>query len=44
VPLEQIADVMGHDGTRMTAGVYRHAVTPTARGASEAMERLFPPS
>ena len=44
MPLEQIADVMGHDGTRMTAGVYRHAVTPTARGASEAMERLFPPS
>jgi integrase len=29
VPLEHIADVMGHDGTRMTSRVYRHAVTPT---------------
>lgn len=29
VPLEHIADVMGHDGTRMTGRVYRHAVTPT---------------
>ena len=29
VPLERIADVLGHDGTRMTALVYRHAVAPT---------------
>ena len=29
VPLEQIADTLGHDGTRMTALVYRHAITPT---------------
>lgn len=33
VPLEQVADVLGHDGTRMTALVYRHAVTPSVRGA-----------
>ena len=29
VPLERIADVLGHDGTRMTALVYRHSVSPT---------------
>ena len=28
-PLEHIADTLGHDGTRMTALVYRHAITPT---------------
>jgi integrase len=33
LPLEEIADVLGHDGTRMTALVYRHAVTPTISGA-----------
>lgn len=27
VPLEEVADMLGHDGTRMTALVYRHAVT-----------------
>lgn len=32
LPLEQVADVLGHDGTRMTALVYRHAVTPTVAG------------
>jgi integrase len=34
VPLEQIADTLGHDGTRMTALVYRHAVTPTITAAT----------
>ena len=33
VPIEQIADVLGHDGIRMTALVYRHAVTPTVSAA-----------
>lgn len=33
LPLERVADVLGHDGTRMTALVYRHAVTPTINGA-----------
>lgn len=41
VPLEQIADVVGHDGTRMTAGVYRHAVTPSVDAAVAPMEALF---
>jgi integrase len=33
VPLEEVADVLGHDGTRMTALVYRHAVTPSVAAA-----------
>ncbi len=33
VPLERIADVLGHDGVRMTALVYRHTVTPSVNGA-----------
>ena len=33
LPLERVADVLGHDGTRMTALVYRHAVSPTIDGA-----------
>ncbi|MDW3216750.1 MAG: tyrosine-type recombinase/integrase [Ilumatobacteraceae bacterium] len=33
LPLERVADVLGHDGTRMTALVYRHAVVPTIDGA-----------
>ncbi len=31
VPLELVADVLGHDGTRMTGTVYRHAVRPHRR-------------
>ena len=40
VPLEEVADVLGHDGTRMTALVYRHAVTPSAEAASRMGEIL----
>ena len=36
VPLEEVADVLGHDGTRITALVYRHAVTPSV-GAAKRM-------
>jgi integrase len=43
VPLELVADVLGHDGTRMTAAVYRHAVRSTVAAGAEAMNRLFSP-
>jgi integrase len=33
VPLERVADVLGHDGTRMTMLVYRHATKATVDGA-----------
>ncbi|MEQ1698922.1 MAG: tyrosine-type recombinase/integrase [Ilumatobacteraceae bacterium] len=32
VPIERIADQLGHDGTRMGLLVYRHAVKPTVAG------------
>lgn len=41
VPLETIADLVGHDGTRMTSGVYRHLVDPVVRTAVEPIDRLF---
>ncbi len=41
VPLEHIADVLGHDGTRMTALVYRHATAPTVAVAVAPMEAMF---
>lgn len=40
VPLERIADVLGHDGTRMTALVYRHVVSPTIDDAVAMGEAL----
>lgn len=41
VPLEQIADVLGHEGTRMAQVVYRHAVAPTVAAAVAPMEAMF---
>lgn len=40
VPLEVIADVLGHQGTRTTSAVHRHLLEPTIRGAVGPMERL----
>lgn len=41
VPLEVVADVLGHDGVRTTAAVYRHLLEPKIRGAVGPMEQLF---
>ncbi len=41
VRVEQIADLVGHDGTRMTAKFYRHAVTPSVDAAVGPVEELF---
>lgn len=41
VPLERVADVLGHDGTRMTALVYRHALSPSVDAAQETMGKVF---
>ena len=43
VAAEQIADLVGHDGTRMTLGVYRHLLEPVVAHGKEPMERLFGP-
>ena len=40
VPIERIADVLGHDGTRMTSLVYRHSVSPTVDEAAIMGEAL----
>ena len=41
VPLEQIADILGHRGVRMTAEVHRHRIDPVIDGGVEAMETLL---
>ncbi len=41
VPLEEIADVTGHDSTRMTGTVYRHLLSPVVDSAADPMDRLF---
>ena len=33
---------MGHSTSRTTEAVYRHSVLPTANGAVEAMDLMFP--
>ena len=39
--LERIADIVGHTGTRMTAKVYRHVLTPSVDHAVGPMDALF---
>src|SRR3954452_19786965 len=41
VPLEQISDVLGHEGPRTTAAVYRHLVNPSVSAAKAPMDALF---
>jgi integrase len=41
VPLEEVADVLGHTSTRVTSSVYRHRTTPTVEAAVTTMDRLF---
>jgi len=43
VPLEQIADLLGHRDTRMVLLTYRHTVVPVVDGASAVMDHLFAP-
>ena len=41
VPLEEVADVLGHTSTRVTSATYRHRTTPTVDAAAGPMEALF---
>lgn len=41
VPLEQIADVLGHASTRVTSATYRHRTTPTVEGGAGPMDQLL---
>ncbi|UWZ43277.1 tyrosine-type recombinase/integrase [Dactylosporangium matsuzakiense] len=39
--LEQIVDLVGHAGTRVTEAVYRHQLRPMLVTGAETMDRLF---
>jgi integrase len=41
VPIEQIADAVGHSSTRTTQVVYRHQLRPVTRTAAIALSPLF---
>lgn len=43
VPLEEIADLLGHATTRVTSAVYHHQIGPTVEAAKQPMDRLFGP-
>jgi integrase len=41
VPIESVSDVLGHEGPRVTAAVYRHAITPSTAAARAPMDGMF---
>ena len=41
VPLEHVADVLGHESTRMASQVYRHVVAPSITAAVAPMDRML---
>ncbi len=41
VPLEEVADVLGHASTRVTSATYRHRTTPTVEAAAVPMEQML---
>jgi integrase len=41
VPIEQISDVLGHEGPRTTAAVYRHLVNPSVSAGKLPMDSMF---
>ena len=41
VRIEDIADLVGHAGTRVTEAVYRHQLRPVLLGGASAMDRIF---
>lgn len=42
VSIEDIADLCGHAGTRVTDAVYRHQLRPVLLGGAVVMDRIFP--
>ncbi|UJW34215.1 site-specific integrase [Saccharothrix sp. AJ9571] len=41
MPIEQISQLMGHNGTTVTELVYRHQLRPVVQHGAEAMDRIF---
>jgi integrase len=44
VPLEKIAQLVGHSGTTVTEEVYRKQIRPVITDGAETVDRLFPVS
>jgi hypothetical protein len=42
VPIENIARLVGHQGTAVTELVYRHQLRPVLEDGATAMDRIFP--
>jgi site-specific recombinase XerD len=42
IPLENIARLVGHDGTAVTEAVYRKQIRPVIEEGATAMDRIFP--
>ena len=43
IPVEQIAQLVGHSGTTLTELVYRHQLRPLIQTGATVMDRLFAP-
>jgi integrase len=41
VPIQDIADAVGHKSTHVTETVYRHVIVPTIRGGAAIMDSVF---
>jgi integrase len=41
VPIQDIADTVGHKSTHVTETVYRHVITPAIRGGASVMDGIF---
>lgn len=41
VPIQDIADTVGHKSTHVTETVYRHVIAPAIRGGATVMDDVF---
>jgi hypothetical protein len=41
VPIQDIADTVGHKSTHVTETVYRHVIVPAIRGGATVMDDVF---
>jgi integrase len=41
VPIQDIADTVGHKSTHVTETVYRHVIAPAIRGGASVMDDVF---
>jgi hypothetical protein len=41
VPIQDIADAVGHKSTHVTETVYRHVIAPAIQGSATVMDSVF---